>query len=775
MKHTTPLSLLLLATTTLQTYAASISGTIFYDLNSNGLLDTSSSNNDTSSGADVATFAEPGVSSVLIQLRSCNTDTYAVRLGSTKTDDNGEYSFDLSPVDGGECYFLRMDGSKYTFSDVGGGINANGRTVDMYLSREEGAVVNVGVVPDHVGSDGGSGEVMPTVAIVATTVAGVSNATVVVLPTISTTVAATDSAIADDGALNETDATVDFIPTTPSSTVDDGSVEDLFFDGSGNTTTTTDDISDTMGDNITVSGNATDVVVNVPAVEPSVNETAVDVVEDDVGVNATDAIIDINATDVVVDANVADGVNETIFDGINNATIEEPVQITSSPTESATEAQPTASPIKNVSKPPPKEDGPKGNGTATTDVNNSTAQTTQPTPSPTPKPTSCVGCALSLAAPIQVQLDNIPTSSLASDNMLIDDAKDVFEAVCGRFLNEQLSIATPPISNVECTVVGGSLAVVRRLNEQQQSRLRSNGGRRLAEVLLADVEVTGESTSTQSFQTAKDIPFKQLLAGTFTVQGFIFAEQLKDEESARGGETTFQAVQNIRGIATYDAVEEAEMAGDSEDSSSGGMPIGVMAGIAVGGLVVIILVVLIVKRARNNRRYANDDDDVESTKQKKLRQPTEDFFGSLKDNANNSRTKPSPANSSKTGPTVITPVSVRSNPSGVEVGFVPKSFSEKASRGGEQALDSSLNNRVRRDVMAPSGKLGIMVANTAGYGPAVHTIRPGSPMEGLVFVDDIIIAVNNINTREYTAEQITQIMKDTVGQERKITVLSAHR
>ncbi len=57
----------------------------------------------------------------------------------------------------------------------------------------------------------------------------------------------------------------------------------------------------------------------------------------------------------------------------------------------------------------------------------------------------------------------------------------------------------------------------------------------------------------------------------------------------------------------------------------------------------------------------------------------------------------------------------------------------------------------------------------------MHTIRPGSPMEGLVFVDDIIIAVNNINTREYTAEQITQIMKDTVGQERKITVLSAHR
>ena len=47
--------------------------------------------------------------------------------------------------------------SKYTVSDVGGGINA----VGMYLSGEEGAVVNyVGVVSDHVGSDGGSVEVM---------------------------------------------------------------------------------------------------------------------------------------------------------------------------------------------------------------------------------------------------------------------------------------------------------------------------------------------------------------------------------------------------------------------------------------------------------------------------------------------------------------------------------------------------------------------------------------------------------------------------------------
>jgi hypothetical protein len=52
-------------------------------------------------------------------------------------------------------------------------------------------------------------------------------------------------------------------------------------------------------------------------------------------------------------------------------------------------------------------------------------------------------------------------------------------------------------------------------------------------------------------------------------------------------------------------------------------------------------------------------------------------------------------------------------------------------------------------------------------------MREGSPMEGLIFVNDIIIAINDINTSEYTAAQITEIMKETVDQERTITVLSS--
>ena len=65
--------------------------------------------------------------------------------------------------------------------------------------------------------------------------------------------------------------------------------------------------------------------------------------------------------------------------------------------------------------------------------------------------------------------------------------------------------------------------------------------------------------------------------------------------------------------------------------------------------------------------------------------------------------------------------------------------------------------------------------NQLSQGPAVHTMREGSPMEGLIFVNDVIIAIDGINTRDFTATQITNMMKETIDQERKITVLSSVR
>jgi len=105
----------------------------------------------------------------------------------------------------------------------------------------------------------------------------------------------------------------------------------------------------------------------------------------------------------------------------------------------------------------------------------------------------------------------------------------------------------------------------------------------------------------------------------------------------------------------------------------------------------------------------------------------------------------------------------------------PTNTSSSTSSPRSDASPKSSSGRVQREIMAPSGKLGIVVGNTTKHGPAVHTIRPGSPMEGLVYLNDIIVGVNDIDTRKFTAKEITQVMKDTVGEERNITVLSLHQ
>lgn len=84
-------------------------------------------------------------------------------------------------------------------------------------------------------------------------------------------------------------------------------------------------------------------------------------------------------------------------------------------------------------------------------------------------------------------------------------------------------------------------------------------------------------------------------------------------------------------------------------------------------------------------------------------------------------------------------------------------------RGGMQAI-------VCRDCFAPPGKLKIVIHSTKD-GPAVHTVKKGSSLEGHIFSGDLIISVDNVDTRSYTAEQVMKIMTTKTRFERKITVL----
>jgi hypothetical protein len=84
--------------------------------------------------------------------------------------------------------------------------------------------------------------------------------------------------------------------------------------------------------------------------------------------------------------------------------------------------------------------------------------------------------------------------------------------------------------------------------------------------------------------------------------------------------------------------------------------------------------------------------------------------------------------------------------------------------------DSVMSSIVCRDCYAPPGKLHIVIHSTKD-GPAVHTVKEGSSLEGHIFPGDLIISVDNVDTRSYTAEQVMKMMASKSDRERKITVL----
>jgi len=75
-----------------------------------------------------------------------------------------------------------------------------------------------------------------------------------------------------------------------------------------------------------------------------------------------------------------------------------------------------------------------------------------------------------------------------------------------------------------------------------------------------------------------------------------------------------------------------------------------------------------------------------------------------------------------------------------------------------------------RDCFAPPGTLHIIIHSTKD-GPAVHSVQEGSSLEGQLFPGDLIVAVDNKDTRSLTADQVMRMMQGKSGFERKITVL----
>jgi len=81
------------------------------------------------------------------------------------------------------------------------------------------------------------------------------------------------------------------------------------------------------------------------------------------------------------------------------------------------------------------------------------------------------------------------------------------------------------------------------------------------------------------------------------------------------------------------------------------------------------------------------------------------------------------------------------------------------------------SKRVRREVFAPAGKLGLIV-DTSNEGPIVHSIKGDSPLVGQVFAGDYIVAVDDEDTSDWSAHNVTKLVAQKSGRVRKLTLMS---
>lgn len=107
---------------------------------------------------------------------------------------------------------------------------------------------------------------------------------------------------------------------------------------------------------------------------------------------------------------------------------------------------------------------------------------------------------------------------------------------------------------------------------------------------------------------------------------------------------------------------------------------------------------------------------------------------------------------------------------GMDSGEEQQFNERKSARATSAASQSGLY-----DVFAPPGPLGIVV-DTTKEGPVIHSLKATSVLLGLVGSGDLIVGLDDVDTRSMTAATLTRMMAKRSHQtERKITLLAVNR
>ena len=320
----------------------------------------------------------------------------------------------------------------------------------------------------------------------------------------------------------------------------------------------------------------------------------------------------------------------------------------------------------------------------------------------------------------------------------------VFEPSCRDFLTQQLSKEEPRVSNIECKLTKQQLLSSNRMmteaSPRQLQKLTS---------LLVDVEASGEVTSTEEIASPDDVNFDDMVYDAFAEDSDVFINSLKNKGDIAGIDTfdDLVSVTSITQNINKDAISEGS------DTGNKGIKTGALAALVIGGVAFILLIIAFVYQVRIH--FADDD-----------------TFG---DDTDLDRLGLSLPPQNIDCPNVQSEDSAQRNDSNLSYAYSLDNGIDSPNSlvsASKQAWDGGASMRVQREIIAPAGKLGIII-DTSSQGPIVHSVKSESVLEGLVFEGDLIIALDDEDTTTWSAHNLTKLVASRSKCERKITLLSS--
>ena len=120
-----------------------------------------------------------------------------------------------------------------------------------------------------------------------------------------------------------------------------------------------------------------------------------------------------------------------------------------------------------------------------------------------------------------------------------------------------------------------------------------------------------------------------------------------------------------------------------------------------------------------------------------------------------------------------------SNTHGLSTALDPNSVARSAALGadgdafsGQYGSGASNVKEEVMDVMAPPGKLGVVIDTPDDGAPVVHAVKDSSVIAHLVQVGDLLVAVDDEDVREMSAIKVSKLIsRKSANPSRKLTIV----